>query len=242
MKHFIKYNGKSSLELYLYLSSDIQHVSSQNDVEEVEVLGRDGNVIVDKKRLRTVIQPYELYLKLPPKVNMQKAIDDISEWLSPTGYCEFEKSWDPKYIYRAAFNETFSVSEMLFYLGKLALTFKLHPVKYLKNGRTLTEIRNNSDLTNPTKRKSKPIFHIAGNGNVKITITNPKGKQEMTIKNIERKVILDCDNQSAYTEDGKSMLSVFGDDFFQFDIGTSRISWDNPAIRVFVQPNWEVRV
>lgn len=243
MKHFIKFNGKSSLDLHLYLDSNsMQHVSAQNDVEEVEVLGRDGTVIVDHKRLKPVVQPYELFLKLPPRYKMQRAIDEISEWLSPVGYVDFEKSWDGNYIYRAAFNETYSVSETLSYFGKVALTFKLHPIKYLKSGRQLLEVQNNGSLVNPTKRISKPTLHVAGNGNVKITITSPKGKQELTVKNMERKIIIDCENELAYTEDGSAMLSIFGDDFFHLDLGTSKVSWDNPAVRVWVQTNWGVKV
>jgi len=91
----------ASLDLHLLLSGDIQHVAAQNDVEEVEVLGRDGSIIVDKHRLKTVVQPYEFYLKLPAKVKMQNAIDAVSDWLSPVRYCELEKSWDKDYIYLA---------------------------------------------------------------------------------------------------------------------------------------------
>lgn len=242
MKHFIKFNGKSSLDLHLLLSGDIQHVVAQNDVEEVEVLGRDGSILVDKHRLKTVVQPYEFYLKLPAKVKMQNAIDAVSDWLSPVGYCELEKSWDKDYIYLASFNETFSVSETLFYLGKMAVNFKIHPIKYLKSGREFVEVQNNSELVNPTNRTSLPVLKIAGNGNVKITVSNTRGRQEMKLEDIERKVFVDCENEVAYSEDGNSMLSVYGADFIHLDIGTSRISWDNPSMKVWIQTNWGVKV
>ena len=59
---------------------------------------------------------------------------------------------------------------------------------------------------------------------------------------MERKIIIDCENELAYTEDGSSMLSLYGDDFFHLDLGTSKVSWDNPAVRVWVQTNWGVKV
>lgn len=236
----ITFNGKKSTDFYLYLAGDIQHATATNDLEVVEVMGRDGAVIIPNNRLKPVDQELQFTLKIPYSVkkSVADAVRDISEWLSPTQWCEFTKSWEPDYVYKAIIVNDFSVSESLTKFGKLSLTVKLHPIKYLTSGQTIQTIHGGTTLTNPTNRIAKPYFELRGTGNVVLTI----GTGQMVFKNVSGGVNVDCEKSAVWYGQTSAYGTVASENFITLPTGTFSVRLDNPAFTLRLKPNWGVKV
>src|SRR5699024_2009958 len=108
---YIEINGKKSSDLGLILINDMEHVAAVNDIEPLEIKGRDGVLLVDNNRLKSVEQTFPFVVK--PNNSVAETAQEISDWLNFKGFQTFRKSWEPSYIYKAVFLETFELSEIV---------------------------------------------------------------------------------------------------------------------------------
>ncbi|MGF3084675.1 distal tail protein Dit, partial [Streptococcus pyogenes] len=128
---YIEFNGTKSNDLGLLLERERSIKSTNNDVDLIEVAGRDGVLIKDNERLKAVEQDFPFSLVGDVTANQQK----ISEWLHVKGWHDLALSWDKVYIYRASVVNLFEIDEILKQFGRLKINFLIHPIKYLKTGK-----------------------------------------------------------------------------------------------------------
>ena len=127
MVEFI-YNGKSTKEFNLRIINEVTHELSSHDIETEVVPGRDGVLLLDNQRLKPVERTFPLRLA----DDVYQSTTEIAEWLGVKGWHDLEFSWDSDFIYQATVINTISISEVLKQLGKLQVTFLVHPIKYFK--------------------------------------------------------------------------------------------------------------
>lgn len=170
----------------------MSHTSSSYDVETIEIVGRDGALLVDNQRLKPVEQTFPFVVK-PKGEKVSQVASELSDWLGAKGYQDFEKSWDSDYLYRAAFLETFELDEVISQFGRVQLAFLLHPIKYLKSEQKEITISNDQTITNKGNVPSNPLIRLTGSGDTTITIngrqTKLKGIQGELIWDTERKLV-----------------------------------------------------
>ncbi|WP_261368510.1 hypothetical protein [Streptococcus pyogenes] len=87
---YIEFNGTKSNDLGLLLERERSIKSTNNDVDLIEVAGRDGVLIKDNERLKAVEQDFPFSLVGDVTANQQK----ISEWLHVKGWHDLALSWD----------------------------------------------------------------------------------------------------------------------------------------------------
>lgn len=237
INHFIKFRGVSSRSFGLRLVDDINFSSPERDIELVSVSGRNGALIKDNNRFDVVNSsfPFVLYNSDKP---IEELISELNGWLfsDSAKWSDFEKSWDPDYLYKAIYHESFSVSGSLKSRKKCILSFKLHPVKYLKSGLEKINATNGSVLSNPLSRPSKPLIKLIGTGDVMLTI----GAQLFRLRGVSGHIIIDCDSETASYEDKTPQYDkVFSYPFPKLMPGINRISWDNQQFTVEIVPRWE---
>lgn len=244
MAEFITFNGTSSLAHHLYISDEITHKHTGADVEAVEVLGRDGAVLVSNKRLKPIEQVIPFYLRIPVRArkSVTQVASDISEWLYATNWVDFTKSWDPNYLYKAVVLDDFEVTEMLTRFGKLSITFKLHPIKYLKSGQTMQSVPNGGTLFNPTFYDAKPTFELRGTGNVNLRVSNGGWSKEMHFKNVTSGINVNCENLAVTYGNTSAYDKVSSTSFLSLPTGRNIISWDNANFSLRMKPNWGVKI
>ncbi|HGM9257588.1 TPA: distal tail protein Dit, partial [Streptococcus pyogenes] len=167
---YIEFNGTKSNDLGLLLERERSIKSTNNDVDLIEVAGRDGVLIKDNERLKAVEQDFPFSLVGDVTANQQK----ISEWLHVKGWHDLALSWDKDYIYRASVVNLFEIDEILKQFGRLKINFLIHPIKYLKTGKQEVSLVNGSTLQNPGNVQAKPILKIKGIGNGVLTINGFK--------------------------------------------------------------------
>ena len=232
------FNGTSSTTHGLRVTNDYVINSTGNDVETVAVPGRDGDLLISKNRLKSVT------LELPCTVlstrNLTDAGSEISNWLNVDGYKDLTLSWDPDFIYRSAFIETFEIAGLMRQFGKVKLNFLTYPVKFYKQGRSTQTLSNGATVNGIGNINAKPIITLVGSGECTLTINGRKTK----LKAVQNKITLDMQANQVYSGNLPAWDKVVRSPQFQMpylDAGRNLISWDG-NFTVSMIPNWGVKL
>ncbi|WOK48417.1 phage tail protein [Streptococcus equi subsp. equi] len=233
---YIEFNGKKSDSFGLLLERERSIKSTSNDVDLIEVDGRDGVLLKDNGRLKAIEQDFPFSLVGDVTVDQQK----ISEWLHVKGWHNLVLSWDNDYIYRASVVNLFEIDEILKQFGRLKINFLIHPIKYLKTGKQEVSLVNGGTLQNPGNVQAKPLLKIKGTGNGVLTING----FETGLENVQGELVIDMERHLVY----KDVLSAW-DNIVRterhrmplFDVGQNSISWTG-NFTITAVPNWGVKV
>lgn len=232
------FNGVSSTTHGLRVTNDYVINSTGNDVETVAVPGRDGDLLISKNRLKSVT------LELPCTVLSNRKLTDagseISNWLNVDGYKDLTLSWDPDFIYRSAFIETFEIAGLMRQFGKVKLNFLTYPVKFYKQGRSTQTLSNGTTVNGIGNVKAKPIITLVGSGDCTLTINGRKTK----LKAVQNRITLDMQANQVYSGNLPAWDKVVRSPQFQMpylDAGRNLISWDG-NFTVSMIPNWGVKL
>ena len=228
------FNGVSSTTHGLRVTSDYVINSTGNDIEIVAVPGRDGDLLISKNRLKSVT------LELPCTVLSTRKLTDagseISNWLNVGGYKDLTLSWDPDFIYRSAFIETFEIAGLMRQFGKVKLNFLTYPVKFYKQGRATQKLTNGTAINGMGNVNAKPIITLVGSGDCTLTINGRKTK----LRGVQGKITLDMQANQVFSGNLQAWDKVVRSPQFQmpyFDYGRNLISWDG-NFEVFTITNW----
>lgn len=237
------YDGIVSSDMALVISNKTAQTSPEASVSFQTIPGRDGSLIIDNKRLANFIYPIHTYLRPESDMDIHEAATHISQWLKgDIRYRELYLSWDPNYIYKAVYNEQFSITDILPRFGKIALNFKCHPIKYRISGQNTMALTSGQTILNPEKRAAKPLITITGTGDITL---KKNGANWLVLSNIDGFITVDSESKSVY-KDGpnlfEKMNATLSPLFPQLDPGTNVITWVEAGFSVSITPRWEAIV
>lgn len=238
-KAWFEYKGVDSRDMHIQIVNDISFPSPEADIDFIEVLGRDGELAIDNKRLKGANFPIPIRLKLPQDMDVNTIATEISEWLkNDVGWHTLKFSGSLEYEYIAICYEQFDILETLKQYGKTVITFRLKPYKRRIDSRTI-EIENGSTLINPEKRTSKPLINIEGNGDISFKNND---KDWLVLSNVEGKVTVDSELMSIYKDDINQFNKMNGELiplFPQLTSGENKITWTGDVTKIEINPRWE---
>lgn len=232
------FNGVSSTTHGLRVTSDYVINSTGNDVETVSVPGRDGDLLISKNRLKSVT--IELPCTVLSSRKLTDAESDISNWLNVDGYKDLTLSWDPDFIYRSAFIETFEIASLMRQFGKVKLNFLTYPIKFYKQGRTTQTLSNGATVNGLGNVNAKPIITLVGSGDCTLTINGRKTK----LRAVQNTITLDMQARQVFSGNLPAWDKVVRAPQYQMpylDAGRNLISWDGD-FTVKMAPYWGVKL
>lgn len=232
------FNGVSSTTHGLRVTSDYIISSTGSDVETVAVPGRDGDLLISKNRLKSVT--IELPCTVLSNRKLTDAESDISNWLNVDGYKDLTLSWDPDFIYRSAFIETFEIASLMRQFGKVKLNFLTYPVKFYKQGRTTQTLSNGATVNGLGNVKANPVITLVGSGDCTLTINGRKTK----LRAVQNTITLDMQARQVFSGNLPAWDKVVRAPQYQMpflDAGRNLISWDGD-FTVKMAPFWGVKL
>nr|UWG75344.1 MAG: tail protein [Bacteriophage sp.] len=232
------FNGVSSTTQGLRVTSDYIISSTGSDVETVAVPGRDGDLLISKNRLKSVT--IELPCTVLSNRKLTDAESDISNWLNVDGYKDLTLSWDPDFIYRSAFIETFEIASLMRQFGKVKLNFLTYPVKFYKQGRTTQTLSNGATVNGLGNVKANPVITLVGSGDCTLTINGRKTK----LRAVQNMITLDMQARQVFSGNLPAWDKVVRAPQYQMpflDAGRNLISWDGD-FTVKMAPFWGVKL
>lgn len=237
---YFEYNSVKSTDMHLKIENSVAFPSPAADIDIFEVLGKDGDVVVDNERLKSVPFSLPVQLRLPDNVTVNEQATKISNWLkSNIGYSELKFSGQPDYYYMALCFEQFNISETLKQHGRTVINFRLQPYKY-KADNALTEIQSGDIIANDTGRIAKPYLKISGSGD--ITLQN-NGEDWLILNSVETYIEIDSEAMSAFKDDrlqNDKMNSLLTPMFPLLNTGNNTITATGNVSKIEIDPRLEV--
>lgn len=232
------FNGTSSSQFGLRVTSDYVINSTGQDISTVSVAGRDGDLLLSNNRLKSVT--IELPCTIMSNKKLTDAGSDISNWLNVDGYKDLTLSWDPDFIYQSAFIETFEIASLMRQFGKVKLNFLTYPVKFYKQGRTTQTLQNGATVNGIGNVNAKPIITLVGSGDCTLTINGRKTK----LRAVQNTITLDMQARQVFSGNLPAWDKVVRSPQYQMpylDAGRNLISWDGD-FTVKMAPYWGVKL
>ena len=217
------FNGTDSSKFGLRVTSDYVINSTGQDIDTVAVAGRDGDLLLPNNRLKSVT--IELPCTIMSNRKLTDVESDISNWLNVDGYKDLTLSWDPDFIYRSAFIETFEIASLMRQFGKVKLNFLTYPIKFYKQGRTTQTLSNGATVNGLGNVNAKPIITLVGSGDCTLTINGRKTK----LRAVQNTITLDMQARQVFSGNLPAWDKVVRAPQYQMpylDYGRNLISWD----------------
>lgn len=234
-----EYLDKQSSDFGLRIEEGISFDSPEIDLEFIEIKGRDGDVPIDNKRLKSVNKSFPVTMFPIPDKSLSEQTTDISNWLkSSKAHTVLTVANEPLYCYLALYHEQYSIGQFLRYYGRAVLNFKIMPYKFLKTG--LNESLLGATITNPTQRQSRPKITIKGTGNITLKI----GQSTWTLRNVDQGIVIDTLLDTVTSLDGSRPAwdKITTYPLPKINPGQNNVTVTGTVTEIKIIPRWEVIV
>lgn len=206
--------------------------SAEIEYEKVSVPGRNGDLILPRKRMKNIPVPYKIGIT---KDFAARAAAARSFLTLGTGYRRIEDSYHPDTFRLGLFAGPieFDVA-FLNHAGETTLVFDCKPQRFLKSGERPFAVSNGDAVINEW-HPANPDIIITGNGAADIGV----GTSHIHISEIGGSITLDCDTLNAYdgATNKNGAITVTGG-WPVLEHGETEVSWSGGIKSVTIIPHW----
>ena len=225
------YKGIRSSDMGLQINGNLDFSSPRRDMNLVSVAGRDGDLVIDNGRYESVTKTINCRLKTTNE-NVETVINRIHNWLATdVTFHDFHWSGDPSFTYKAMVENPMRTQRALSKLARIALQFRIHPIKYLTSSLTNREVVSGTNIVNQFQLAAKPIIRVIGNDDIVINI----GAQVLDLRDVVDEITIDCEMMTVIGADGKAVFAKMYSPFPVLQPGNNVITFDD-NVQVFVTP------
>lgn len=217
MINYFNFNGIDSRDMGVLIRFKHSYDAPERDVTEVEVPGRDGNLIFDNGRFKNIPLAYGMSIIAPTfsanagneNLGLAYQTDRIKKWLiSDSNYHKLYDSYDPEYFRIVCQKGQINFDTKSNHLAYSEVSFTAKPYKYRFDGdQTITVTGENSSivLTNPENYIALPLIKVYVNGTAATAEIYVNGIAK-NIENVSYNVIIDSENETL--KNGSSSANV----------------------------------
>lgn len=231
MRNYFVFDGVDSRSFGVYISGQGTFKSPARIYDEIQIPGKNGNLLGLENRLENVDLTYPAFIYS----NFDANISNLRSFLlSKTGYFELKDSYHPA-EYRMAYfpgplePDVTSRNNA----GSFDLTFLCKPQRFLESGKTIQVFTEDGIIQNPSYFASLPLLRVYGTGTVSI------GEHTITITQADEYTDIDCEMMDAYkgTVNKNQYIRLSGNDFPALEPGENGIAIDG-VTRIEITPRW----
>ena len=193
---------------------------SQENVNEIEIEGRDGNL--------TEMLGYRTTTKTIEADYLGEDTYNILNWLRGSGEVIFGN--DAEFYYKARINNIIPMEQILKNMHNFPIEFRCQPFKYYNVGKRKINITNGITLNNFGNKEALPYLRVYGTGNITVNING----RTFTISKLTGSIGIISEIQEV--EEGKGNL--MDGDFPYLDIGKNTITYSGNVTKLEIIPNW----
>lgn len=236
MNDYFVYGGISTVDSGAYIAPLEIDGAPQRDIQVIEVVGRNGNLLIDNNRYKNGTQSYSGIIyddaKFDEFIRVFRSII-----LSDVRYKRLEDTFNPDEYRMAYFDGEFSPKVIRLWkkAGKFEINFNCKPQRFLKLGEKTNEfVTSGGVLFNPTTYDAQPMIRVVGYGQLDI------GDYSIYIaENQLPYVEIDCERMDVYYNNinCNNMVSLESD-FPVLKAEETLISFDSTITSVQIVPRW----
>lgn len=238
---FFNFNGIDSRDLGIAIKTKRTYDSPERDITEIEVPGRNGNLIFDNGKyknlplsygIRIVAPDYEIS---PSYSGMAYALNEIKKAFKSDGnYHILYDSYEPDYFYYACRKGgiRFDVKNPTYADAEINFTCKPH--KYRFDGQLTYETTSRITLYNPESEPAFPIIKIYTDG-TDATVNCKWDGIDVEILHVRYHAVIDCENMTIETVGDTPAVA----NFKKFPVITTSSTFELLAgTKVEIIPRW----
>lgn len=239
MMTHITWNGVRSDSMGVRITKLPPLVRAPERVKVEEIPGRQGVLTIAEGQV-PVFDKYNLDIEgvVLPNANM----DNVLNWL--TGAGNLIRSDYPDRAYRAHIIEAVAYEKIQGQRQhrRFEATFSCQPFRYQATPEVL-ERQVGGMIPNPGNVYSEPIITIYGSGDINLLV----GTSAVLITGLDTgSITLNCEAKIAYrptdlTIPMNKYVSLVGDEWPRFDVGTVMLQWTGAVSKVVIEPQWRWR-
>ncbi|OCA97878.1 distal tail protein Dit [Clostridium beijerinckii] len=227
------FGGKNSYDDFEILISKRPSIPSpKRRVNTINIPGRDSNLIFDEKTYEDITLTVECSLK--DKENLANKIDDIKAWLFETGQSDLIFSFQDDRKYIAQVVNAIDFKQIYNYFSEFPIIFNCRPFKYAVENNIINIIKTGTSVKNLGTIESEPVITIYGSGDIVLKIN----AQEVSLKGITEKVILNSVIQDCYDDKGNNLNGKMSGEFLKLKPDENIIEWSGNVTKLELLPNW----
>lgn len=238
MRNGFKFGSRATWDFDMYVEKLPSQNTSARKMETVKVPGRNGDLHFLQDAFNNYTQPYSCYFhgKLPAPAQAHA----VKAWLLSSGtYRRLEDTYDPEHFRLAAFNGPLSIENILNEYGRCTVNFDCDPRCFLKSGENVLTFTAPGQIVNPTEFAALPMITVYGTAAGTVTV----GRSTVTIHSIDSPIILDCENQNAYSQPGEGAPVNRNDcikaiPFPMLKPGNNSIAFSGGIAKIEIIPRW----
>lgn len=234
MMDVLTFNGRSFSEFNTFFDGSKSFGSPQQDIEFVDVPGRNGSLSFFNQRYQDIVIPYPCFIRTGFVANYRA----LSQYLnSITGFHRLESSKEPDYYRMAAFAGGLEPETTAFnHGGFFEVQFRCHPQRWLKSGESFVNFTANGTIVNQTLFNSKPLIRVYGKGSFIV------GDTQITITNADGYTDINCDIMECYKDglDCSEFVQISGNDYPVLAPGSNQVQLGSGITRIQIMPRWFV--
>ena len=232
----------------IYISGSGTHNAPAEDVDRIEIPGRNGDLLIPKKRFKNIDVKYPAFTFAANKEGYADKIREIRNALkSQSGYQRLQDTYHPDEYRMASFTAAIETSDTaILRAGTFDLVFNCKPQRFLIEGEEEIEYSNtegstaNYKIVNPSRFPSKPLLKVAGYGTLGI------GSYNIAITGTAGQVLyIDCDIMECYSSTGGILTPQNGKitvsaGFPELVGGENAIQMPSTITALAITPRWWV--
>ena len=212
------------------------------DIETIEVPGRDGVILIDNDRYKSVaFTPKFIMWKKSNFVSFEEQQNALTDLMTGAyGYSEMTILGNSNYTYMARVVDEVRITLDDEVSAEVEINFSLKPIKYITSGLGTVDLVNGAILNNIGKVPSNPMILLIGTGNVTLTL----GSRPIVFKNITDDVVVDFEHKTVTNldKDLPKWETLYTWPLPSLPVGSNKISWDNSIFKISMIPRWGVTV
>lgn len=120
------------------------------------------------------------------------------------------------------------------YFSEFPIIFNCKPFKYAIENNITNIIKTGTKISNIGTIESEPIINIYGSGDIVFKVND----QEVSIKGITEKIIVNSAIQDCYDDNGNNLNGKMSGEFLKLKPGENIIEWSGNVTKLELLPNW----
>lgn len=243
---YFTYNGQNIKDLGFALKDKPSYVVPPRDISFLNVIGRDGDIVIDNGRFENISTSYDIF-SIPSRVvgNDCDLIHKLIYKLTPVDgkYQKLYDDYNPGYFTRAICTKVGKISNPYKNLISCSVTFDRIPYWYSDLGQksiifSPIAVNDIYEIFNPEFYNAYPTIRIYGSNSAKISMYI--NDVQYAVTSIDTYAEINCETGNTYNDAGNLNNHVNFDyaPYFKPGKNTIRISAMSNITKIEIIPRW----
>jgi len=237
---YFEYNGRKSTDFGIRIVNDQEIISPEKNIEFTDIRGADDDFAIDLDSYKSYVKPFNCVIQVVNGYrNTAEQAQAIIEWLnSAPGYTPLFFNGYPNAYWLAMYYEELSIADTFSWRGKAVIQFKVKAKRRLYSGETPITLDNGNSIVNPSFLAAKPLLHLVGTGDIKVSFGHDNGNQTLAFKGLKNEIYVDCETQQAYRNGTNANSELVNIPNMQLKKGKTLITWTGAVTKLEITTRW----